>query len=62
MTNTTRVVYIEMLKGTHFVFYADRKKFGRYAAAQFAVDMRTREEVIEWVKERGWILVSKQGE
>lgn len=51
-TTIKRQVRITLRRGVYFVEYVDRKPRQRYLAAQFAMDMRTREEVEQWVSDQ----------
>jgi hypothetical protein len=45
-----RRVFVHYEKNTYFVKYASRQKHTRHCAAMFAADMRTLEEVLQWIR------------
>lgn len=47
-----RKVRIKLRHGVYFVEYTERKPRQRHLAAQFGADMRTREQVEQWISEQ----------
>lgn len=60
-TATKRKVKIVTERGTHFVRYVDRKKFGRYSVAQFDARHSTKEYVETWVKAQPNLALQSEG-
>lgn len=56
-TNSKRKVRINLKHGVYFVEYVNRRPRQRYLAAQFAADMRTREQVEQWISEQSNLIL-----
>jgi hypothetical protein len=62
VTTKQREVRITLKHGVYFVEYVDRKPRQRYLAAQFGADMRTREQVEQWVREQANLVLEQDAE
>lgn len=58
-SETKRSVYIELVNNTYMVFYSDRKKYGRYAVAQFYSKDHPLEKVENWVRSQPNLILEK---